>query len=162
MGFRLLVVSGVLFSLVGGSVCWGNSTLFDAYFEQRELVASVAFAHGSSKLGHAAEKNLEAALTQIRGAACEARLIRIEGFSGHEGDDEAAFRLSLKRANSVARFLESRGVPCLVGINGYGSLQAGKGVFERDRRVEIAAYPKMFFFDFENSRYVDLAEARLP
>lgn len=136
--------------------------MFNAYFEQRELVASVAFAHGSSKLGHAAEKKLEAALSQIRGAACDARQIRIEGFSTREGTDEAAFRLSLNRANSVARFLESRGVPCLVGINGYGSLRAGTGTGERDQRVDIAAYPKMFLFDFKNFRHVDLADARLP
>jgi len=159
---RLLVVLLAVFALGSSSACWGSSTLFNAYFEQRELVASVAFAHGSSTLGNAAEKKLEAALTQIRDAACEARLIRIEGFSAREGDDEAAFRLSLRRANSVARFLESRGIPCLVGINGYGRLRAGEGVAEHDRRVEIAAYPKMFLFDFNNSRYVDLAEARLP
>lgn len=162
MRLKLSIVLLAVFFPLGTSVCRGDTALFNAYFEQRELVTSIAFDHGSSKLGNLAAKSLETALQQIKGAACDARLIRIEGFSGREGSNEAAFRLSLNRANAVARFLESRGVPCLVGINGYGNLRAGKAAAGDDRRVEIASYPKMFLFDFKNARYVDLVEARLP
>lgn len=160
MRFQLVILLMVTGFVLCGSPSWGDASLFKAFFEQRELVASVTFDHGSSKLSNSSAGLLEAALPQIRGPSCAARLIRIEGFSGQEGSDEAAFRLSLNRANSVARFLETKGVPCLVGTNGYGNLRAGQSGAGDDRRVEIASYPKMYLFDFENARYVDMNEVK--
>jgi outer membrane protein OmpA-like peptidoglycan-associated protein len=148
----LLVTFGIL---AGASDCLAETALFKSFFEQRELVATIPFDRGSSKLGQPAVSELESALDRIRGAACEARLIRIEGFAGSEGAAEQNFRLSLNRAYSVSRFLEGKGVPCLIGMNGYGDLRAGQDTALNDLRVEIAAYPKMFLFDFEAARYVD-------
>ena len=159
MRFQLVILLLTGFALCG-SPSWGDSVLFNAFFDQRELVASVTFDRGSSKLSNSSAGLLEAALPQIRGPSCQARLIRIEGFSGQEGSDETAFRLSLNRAYSVARFLETKGVPCMVGINGYGNLRAGQKAAGDDMRVEIASYPKMFLFDFENARYVDMSEVK--
>lgn len=147
-------------SLCFHSFAWGNSQIFESFFQQRETVALISFDRGSSKLNDYAKKQLETALPQIKGPGCQARLIRIEGFSGKEGSDEAAFRLSMNRAYSVASFLETRGIPCLVGMNGYGNLRAGQTAGISDSRVEIASYPKMFLFDFENARYVDVEEVK--
>ncbi|NJC87520.1 MAG: hypothetical protein FIB02_03155 [Desulfuromonas sp.] len=159
MRFQLVILLLVVGSALWSSVAWGDAALFKAFFEQRELVISVAFERGSSKLSPGSVRRLEAALPQIRGPACMARQIRIEGFSGEEGPDEVAFRLSMNRAYSVARFLETKGIPCLVGINGYGNLRSGQDG-GGDMRVEIASYPKMFLFDFDNARYVDLNEVK--
>lgn len=158
MRFRLVVLFLVFALWPCSAFSSGNPALFKSFFDQRELVTSVDFDRDSSKLDRQAAGKLEASLAQIRGAACDARLIRIEGFSGFEGSDEAAFRLSMNRAYSVARFLETKGIPCLVGISGFGSLRAGRNGTANDFRVEIASYPKMFLFDFESARYVDAAE----
>lgn len=148
----LMVTLGIL---TAATVCQAETALFKSFFEQRELVATIPFDRGSSKLDQPAVNELESALERIRGVACEARLIRIEGFAESEGDAEQNFRLSLNRAYSVSRFLEGKGVPCLIGMNGYGDLRAGKDAALSNLRVEIAAYPKMFLFDFEAARYVD-------
>jgi len=161
MRFPLVILLLSIGFVLCGSSSWGETALFKTFFEQRELVASVAFDRGSSKLSKRSAGILEAALPQIRGPSCEARLIRIEGFSGLEGSDEAAFRLSMNRAYSVARFLETKGIPCLVGINGYGNLRTGQNDNVDDMRVEVASYPKMFLFDFANARYVDMGEVDL-
>jgi outer membrane protein OmpA-like peptidoglycan-associated protein len=148
--------------LLRAAASWGETPLFKAFFEQRELVAAVLFENGSSRLNKMAESELQAMLPRIREADCEARLIRIEGFSGREGAAEDNFRLSLNRANSVALFLEKQGVPCLVGVNGYGDLHAGQNGAVSDLRVEIAAYPKMFIFDFDSAREVAAKGGKQP
>ena len=157
MRFRVttLVPLAVLFCV---SLAWGETALFKAFFEHREVVTSVFFGRGSSELDKAAAAELGAALERIRGLTCASRLIRIEGFAGQEGSAENAFRLSMNRANAVARFLETRGVACLVGVSGYGALQSSPQGNADGLRVEIAAYPKMFIFDFDNARHVDVRE----
>lgn len=149
-----LLLLPLILSLLG-TASWGSPASFESFFEHRELVATINFDRGSSRLDKHSARTLEAALPQIRGPSCQGRLIRVEGYSGREGSDEAAFRLSMNRAYSVAKFLEARGVPCLIGVSGFGSLRAGQSAAVSDLRVEIAAYPKMFLFDFENARYLD-------
>ena len=144
------------------SASWGETPLFKSFFEQRELVAAVSFEKGSCRLTDTAARELGSMVPRIREVSCAARLIRIEGFSGFEGSDEHNFRLSMNRANSVAQFLKRKGVPCLVGVSGYGDLHAGQNGTASDLRVEIAAYPKMFIFDFDNARQVAAQEVRLP
>ncbi|MCM2263923.1 MAG: OmpA family protein [Desulfuromonadales bacterium] len=160
MRFQLVLLLLSIGFVFYGSNSWGDTAQFNNFFEHRELVASVTFDRGSSKLSKSSAGLLEAALPQIRGPSCEARLIRIEGFSGQEGTDEAAFRLSMNRAYSVASFLETKGIPCLVGINGYGNLRPGQNGNVADMRVEIASYPKMYLFDFASARYVDMEEVK--
>lgn len=154
----LLSLSSVL---LPGTASWASPAAFEAFLEHRELVATIHFDRGSSRLDKHSARALESALPQIRGPGCEGRLIRVEGYAGREGSDEAAFRLSMNRAYSVAKFLEARGVPCLVGISGFGSLHAGQSAAASDLRVEIAAYPKMFLFDFENARYLDMEKSEV-
>ena len=161
MRFKLIMLLQ-LAVLFHASLSWGETSLFKACFEQREVVATIFFGRGSSHLDQAAAADLNAALKRIRELTCPSRLIRIEGFSGFEGSDEHNFRLSMNRANSVAQFLKRKGVPCLVGVNGYGDLHAGQNGTASDLRVEIVAYPKMFIFDFDNARQVAAQEVRLP
>ena len=144
------------------STSWGETTLFKAFFEQRELVATVLFEKGSSQLTDITARELGSMVPRIRKVSCPAQVIRIEGFSGLEGSAEHNLLLSLKRANSVAQFLERKGVPCLVGINGYGDLHAGRSKTVSDLRVEIAAYPKSFMFDFDSARQIAHQEVKLP
>lgn len=132
-----------------------NTALMKAFFEQREVVATVYFATDSNALGQDAAAQLAAQVETIRRAACPNRLLRVEGFSAGDGSAESNFRLSLHRAYAVAKFLEGEGIPCLAGLNGYGDLQSAGAVTAADRRVEIVAYPRMYFFDFANARQVD-------
>ena len=161
MRFRVTILLS-LAVLLGVLPVRAETALFKAFFEQREVVATVSFARGSSHLDVTATAELAAALQRIRDLVCDSRLIRIEGFSGQEGSAEKAFRLSMNRAYAVAGFLEAKGVSCLVGINGYGALKASSAGSPDDLRVEIAAYPKMFVFDFDNARHVDAREVKLP
>lgn len=145
----LLIFAAVL----AAGQCRADSALFKSFFEQRETVASVMFEHGSSRLSNQAIEQLEASLDEIRKTTCQSRMIRIEGFSGSEGSADSNFRLSLNRAHSVSKFLKAKGIPCLVGINGYGDLRSGQAD-ANDRRVEIAAYPRMFLFNFDDARTI--------
>ena len=162
MRFRMIRLWLTAALLLCTSASWGETPLFKAFFEQRELVAAVLFETGSSQLTDMAARELGAMLPRIREAGCEARLIRIEGFSSREGSADHNFRMSLNRANSVAQFLEKKGVPCLMGVNGYGDLHAGRSDTVSDLRVEIAAYPKTFMFDFESARQAARQEVKLP
>ena len=158
-GTSVLLATSVLFCV---SQSRGETSLFKVLSEQREVVATVFFDRGSSHLDRGATAELESTLMRIRQSTCESRLIRIEGFSGQEGSTESAFRLSLNRAHSVAKLLRTKGVPCLVGINGYGDLQASPNAGGKDLRVEIAAYPKLFLFDFDSARQIDSREVIQP
>lgn len=160
MRYWLAAVVMLTGSVAGASLSWGDSSIFATFFAQREVVATVAFERGSSALTATAARQIDDSLAHLKTSACEARLLRIEGYAGQKGDAERLFRLSMNRAWSVARFLEKKGIPCLVGISGYGDLQATAEASADDQLVEIAAYPRMFYFDFATGRIID--EDKLP
>jgi hypothetical protein len=69
-------------------------------------------------------------------------MIRVEGFSSSEGDQENNFRLSFFRARSVAVLIEANDLPSEVTLTGYGDLLAISNDPNKERRVEIASYLK--------------------
>lgn len=159
---RVLLLTGLLCACIGVVVtpCRADTPIFNAFFDQREVLASVAFARDSSDLSSKAARELDDSLMKIRESACPSRLLRIEAFAGQEEIAERAFRLSMNRAWSVAKFLEKKGIPCMVGISGYGKARAQTPESATDMRIEIAAYPRMFYFDFNGARFID--EGNIP
>jgi OmpA-OmpF porin, OOP family len=76
--------------------------------------------------------------------------MRIEGYTDSEGPDEREVKLSLKRANAVARYLQMQGIPASrLDVVGYGKKKplapndTPEGM-ARNRRVEMVLmnYPK--------------------
>jgi hypothetical protein len=67
-------------------------------------------------------------------------MIRVEGFSSNEGDQEKNFILSFFRARSVADIIESMGLSTEVTLTGYGDLRADSDDHAKERRVEIVSY----------------------
>jgi len=67
-------------------------------------------------------------------------MIRVEGFSSHEGDQEKNLILSFFRARSVADIIESMGLATEVTLTAYGDLRADSDDHAKERRVEIVSY----------------------
>ncbi len=155
----LLLLTAGLFSWVDTS--WGGTALFNAFYGQRELVASVFFDRESSEITRIAASELESILPRIRSADCESRLIRIEGFSNRAANNESNFRQTLNRANSVAMYLEQKGVPCLVGVNEFEALHSRNDNIADALRIDIASYPKMWLLDFSGAPIIDFNEVEL-
>lgn len=115
---------------------------FDTFIKSREVVATLYFASNSEVLSDAEQGRLAEVIQKIRSMQKNDRLIRVEGFSSPEGNQEANFKLSFYRARSVANLIESSGVPAEVTLTGYGDLKARSEDHARERRVEIASYLK--------------------
>lgn len=152
--------------LAVGLICrvnpaYGESVAPGAFNQYRELLASISFEERSSLLTAVAVDELAAVLPRIRETAGAERMIRIEGFSGHEGFVEDRFRLSLHRANTVAAFLEKNGVPCSVGFGDTDGLSTGPGSVGIAPRVEIASYPQLFLIEFAGTHRIDIDEVKL-
>jgi hypothetical protein len=155
----ILLVAAGLFSWVETS--WSGTALINAFYGERELVASVFFDQESSEITRITAGELESILPRIRSADCESRLIRIEGFSGRTANSESNFRQTLNRANSVAMYLEQKGVPCLVGVNEFEVLHSWSDNVADALRIDIASYPKMWLLDFSGAPIIDFSEVEL-
>lgn len=154
----LLLTAGFSFWV---DTSWGGTALFNAFYGQRELVASVFFDRESSEITRIAASELESILPRIRSADCESRLIRIEGFSGRAANNEINFRQTLNRANSVAMYLEQKGVSCLVGVNEFEDQRSRRDSTADNLRIDIASYPKMWLLEVSDAPIIDLHEVEL-
>jgi len=155
----MLLLTAGFFSWVDTS--WGGTALFNAFHGQRELVASIFFDRESSEITRISASELESILPRIRNADGESRLIRIEGFSGRSANNEINFRQTLNRANSVAMYLEQKGVPCLVGVNEFEDQRSRPDSTVDTLRIDIASYPKMWLLDFSGAPIIDFNEVEL-
>lgn len=124
------------------SAIGSGPTSFDSFIESREVVATLYFHANADTLAEAEHERLLGTIQQLRKAQKDGRLIRVEGFSSSEGDQEANFILSFFRARAVADIIESKGLPSEVSLTGYGDLRAESADPAKERRVEIASYIK--------------------
>ncbi len=119
-----------------------KATSFETFVESREIVATLYFDSNAENLSTAERKRLTDTIQQLRNAQKSGRMIRVEGFSSPEGDQEKNFILSFFRARSVADIIEAEGLDSEISLTGYGDLKAGTNDHARERRVEIASYVK--------------------
>ena len=117
-------------------------TDFDTFVKSREIVATLYFDLDAETLSTAERKRLVSTIQQLRDAQKNDRMIRVEGFSSPEGDQEKNFILSFFRARSVADIIEAEGLESEISLTGYGDLRASSNDHATERRVEIVSYVK--------------------
>ena len=116
------------------------SNPFDAFVKSREVVETLYFKVNAEELSKTDREHLASTAQQLRQIQNNGRLIRVEGFSSNEGDQEKNFILSFFRARSVADIIESMGLSAEVALTGYGDLRADSDDHAKERRVEIVSY----------------------
>lgn len=139
---RILVLF-ILMSLINGFSPSPGSCQPEGVAEflaSRQVVATVYFAYGSSRLNAGDISKIEGALPELRDAIRNGKIVRVEGFSSPEGKRTNNLRLSLDRAGKVAAYLNSKGLPAEVKVTGFGNLNVKQSRSALERRVEIAAY----------------------
>lgn len=139
---RYLMLLVVLLSVSAPPAFSAADVNFDTFIKSREVVATLYFDSNTDVLSKEEQARLARAVEQIRAVQKKGRLIRVEGFSSPEGNQEENFKLSFFRARSVADMIESTGVPAEITLTGYGDLKARSEDLSKERRVEIASYLK--------------------
>ena len=113
----------------------------ESLLKQREVLCSVDFAPNSIRLSPAARNTLEQVVSSLKRFDFDAKMLRIEGFASPDGDKVKNFRLSIKRALAVERFLRvNHGVSLNNYVTGYGPTLPDNLAAAGTRRVEIAVY----------------------
>jgi len=116
------------------------SNPFDAFVKSREVVETLYFKVNAEELSKTDRDRLTSTAQQLRQIQNNGRMIRVEGFSSNEGDQEKNFILSFFRARSVADIIESMGLATEVTLTAYGDLRADSDDHAKERRVEIVSY----------------------
>src|SRR6056300_681409 len=116
------------------------SNPFDAFVKSREVVETLYFKVNAEELSKSDRERLISTAQQLRQIQNNGRMIRVEGFSSNEGDQEQNFILSFFRARSVADIIESMGLSTEVTLTGYGDLRADSDDHAKERRVEVVSY----------------------
>lgn len=139
---RLLFILLMVLGLGMPPVLCADDAGFDAFIKSREVVATIFFRANSEELAKEDLERIAATVNQLRDLQKKGRMIRVEGFSSPEGDQEVNFQLSFFRARTVADLIEEKGLPAEVTLTGYGDLRATSNDPNKERRVEIASYAK--------------------
>ena len=116
------------------------SNPFDAFVKSREVVETLYFKVNAEELSKTDRERLTSTAQKLRQIQNNGRMIRVEGFSSNEGDQEKNFILSFFRARSVADIIESMGLSTEVTLTAYGDLRADSNDHAKERRVEIVSY----------------------
>ena len=116
------------------------SNPFDAFVKSREVVETLYFKVNAEELSKTDRERLTSTAQQLRQLQNNGRMIRVEGFSSNEGDQEKNFILSFFRARSVADIIELMGLSTEVTLTAYGDLRADSDDHAKERRVEIVSY----------------------
>jgi hypothetical protein len=116
------------------------SNSFDAFVKSREVVETLYFNVNAEELSKTDRERLTSTAQKLRQIQNNGRMIRVEGFSSNEGDQEKNLILSFFRARSVADIIESMGLSTEVTLTGYGDLRAESDDHAKERRVEIVSY----------------------
>lgn len=152
---RTVTLLLVLTCIMMSSAFAASETGYDAFMKSREIVTTLYFDSNSDGLNNDEKSRLEAVITELRALQNSGRMIRVEGFSSAEGDQEKNFHLSFFRARTVVEMITAEGLPAEVMLTGYGDLRATTKDPEKERRVEIASYLKPV-----GSRKVEIARER--
>jgi len=139
---RILVIIAVVLCFNIPLAFGKSGTSFDEFIKSREIVTTIYFQSNNEGLSSSERKRLSGTIDKLRELQNNGRMIRVEGFSSPEGDQEKNFSLSFFRARSVAVLIEAKGLPAEVALTGYGDLRASSDNPKQERRVEIASYLK--------------------
>ena len=116
------------------------SNPFDAFVKSREVVETLYFKVNAEELSKTDRERLTSTAQKLRQIQNNGRMIRVEGFSSNEGDQEKNLILSFFRARSVADIIELMGLSTEVTLTAYGDLRADSDDHAKERRVEIVSY----------------------
>ena len=116
------------------------SNPFDAFVKSREVVETLYFKVNAEELSKTDRERLTSTAQKLRQIQNNGRMIRVEGFSSNEGDQEKNLILSFFRARSVADIIDSMGLSTEVTLTAYGDLRADSDDHAKERRVEIVSY----------------------
>ncbi len=143
-GATLRVLTLLLFvvTLVSTPALGSNGNGFESFINSREVIATFYFQTNAEDLSRKEKDRLAETMNELQQAQNRGRLLRVEGFSSSEGNQEKNFILSFFRARAVADIIESKGLTSEVTLTGYGDLQAKSSDPAKERRVEIASYVK--------------------
>jgi hypothetical protein len=119
-----------------------ESNGFDSFIQSREVVATLYFDANAEELSRSERERLIASVQQMRLAQKNGRMLRVEGFSSTQGNQEKNFILSFFRARSVAEIIEAEGLGSEITLTGYGDLRADSKDHNKERKVEVASYVK--------------------
>ena len=137
----LFIIMAIVF--VGSPLAFAKSgNNFDEFIKSREIVTTIYFQSNHEDLSDSERKRVSETINKLRELQKNGRMIRVEGFSSPEGDQEKNFHLSFFRARYVAELIEAKGMPAEVALTGYGDLLASSDDPKKERRVEIASYLK--------------------
>ena len=139
---RFLVIIVALICVSSSPAFSTNGSDFGAFIKSREVVATLYFQSNDENLNNNERERLFDVISKLRELQKNGRMIRVEGFSSQEGDQERNFLLSFFRARSVVDLIEGKGLPAEVTLTGYGDLRASSDDPSKERRVEIASYLK--------------------
>jgi len=139
---RVLIIIAVVLCFNIPLAFGKSGTSFDEFIRSREIVTTIYFQSNNEDLSRSERKRLSGTIDKLRELQNNGRMIRVEGFSSPEGDQEKNFSLSFFRARSVAVLIEAKGLPAEVALTGYGDLRASSDNPKLERRVEIASYIK--------------------
>jgi hypothetical protein len=139
---RFLIIIVALICVSSSPAFSTSSSDFDAFIKSREIVTTLYFQSNGENLSDNQRERLFDVISNLRELQKNGRMIRVEGFSSQEGDQERNFLLSFFRARSVADLIEGKGLPAEVTLTGYGDLRASSDDPSKERRVEIASYLK--------------------
>jgi len=139
---RVLTLIVVMIFVSAPFVFAKSDTTFDEFVKSRKIVTTFYFQSNHEDLSNSERKRLSETINKLRELQNKGRMIRVEGFSSKEGDQEKNFHLSFFRARSVADLIKAKGLPAEVTLTGYGDLRATSNDPNKERRVEIASYLK--------------------
>jgi len=116
----------ITLTLIGGISIVSKASAVDRevseFLEHRQVLLSVDFSSGSSRLTDEARRELDGAVNDLKGLVSEQKIIRIEGHASPGGDEQRNLVLSMQRAMEVRAYLLAQfGMEFDLFINGYGA-----------------------------------------
>ena len=136
------------------------SNPFDAFVKSREVVETLYFKVNAEELSKTDRERLTSTAQKLRQIQNNGRMIRVEGFSSNEGDQEKNLILSFFRARSVADIIDSMGLSTEVTLTAYGDLRADSDDHAKERRVEIVSY--VMPFKMKKNKVADKNKSAIP
>ena len=136
------------------------SNPFDAFVKSREVVETLYFKVNAEELSKTDRERLTSTAQKLRQIQNNGRMIRVEGLSSNEGDQEKNLILSFFRARSVADIIDSMGLSTEVALTAYGDLRADSDDHAKERRVEIVSY--VMPFKMKKNKVADKNKSAIP
>lgn len=125
------------------SVVAASTDEIDQFLSSRQVISQVFFSKQTTELSVEAKRQIDTIVSDLQSYQKQEMLVRVEGFSSTEGDDQYNFKLSLQRALAVEGYLLNKhNLNVSVFLTGFGEKKKSAGKQAMMRRVDIAVYKK--------------------